>query len=189
MFYHASSTADIKTLIPFSSGHGTPLVYFSAKKENTLVYLSNPVEKYCKEIGLESSDRYYRFMSYRFTEDNILEIMEYWPNALEETYAGVSGYIYATSQLPNAKIMDIPYVTASETPVTFESAEYIPDAYLAIKQAEKEGKLRIVRYHENSTDRLKQIKKLVCREYEKAQIIPAYKAFLEAKFPTTISPH
>ncbi|MBR2408716.1 MAG: hypothetical protein IKB07_07130 [Lachnospiraceae bacterium] len=188
MFYHASNTADIKTLIPFSSGHGTPLVYFSTKKENTLVYLSNPVEKYCKEIGLESSDRYYRFMSYRFTEDNILEVLEYWPNALEGTYAGVSGYIYATSQLPNAKPMDIPYVTASEAPVTVESAEYIPDTYLALKQAEKEGKLRIVRYHENSTDRLDKIKKLVCREYEKAQTIPTYKAFLEAKFNRFIQP-
>ena len=182
MFYHASSTADIKTLIPFSSGHGTPLVYFSAKKENTLVYLSNPVEKYCKELGFESSDRYYRFMSYRFTENNILEILEYWPNALEETYAGVSGYIYATSHLPNPQTMDIPYVTASELPVTIESLEYIPDAYLAIKQAEEEGKIKIVSYHENSADSLDKIKKLVCREYEKSQSIPAYKAFLEAKF-------
>lgn len=182
MFYHASSTADIKTLIPFSSGHGTPLVYFSSKKENTLVYLSNPVEKYCKEIGFKSSGRYYRFMSYRFTKDNILEIMEYWPNALEETYAGVSGYIYATSQLPSTKIMDIPYVTASEAPATIESAEYVPDAYFAIKQAEREGKIKIVRYHENSTERLEHIKTLICREYKKAQAIPEYKIFLEAKF-------
>lgn len=182
MFYHASNIADIKTLLPFSSGHGTPLVYFSAKKENTLVYLSNPVEKYCKEISYESSDRYYRFMSYRFTKDNILEILEYWPNALKETYKGVSGYIYSTSHLPNARTMDIPDVIASETPVTIESFEYIPDAYLAIKQAEEEGKLKIVRYQENNADSLNKIKKLVCREYEKAQAIPEYKIFLEAKF-------
>lgn len=182
MFYHASNISHIKTLIPFFSGHGKPLVYFSAKKENTLVYLSNPVEKYCKEIGFESSDRYYRFMSYHFTEDNILEILEYWPNALEETYAGVSGYIYATSHLPNAQTMDIPDVIASKSPVTIDSFEYIPDACLAIKQAEKEGKLKIVRYHENSADSLDKIKKLVCREYEKAQAIPEYKIFLEAKF-------
>ena len=182
MFYHASNVADIKTLIPFSSGHGTPLVYFSAKKENTLVYLSNPVEKYCKEIGFEPSERYYRFMSYRFTEDNILEILEYWPNALKETYKGVSGYIYATSHIPSTQPMDIPYVIASETPVTIESFEYVPDAYLAIKQAEEEGKIKIARYYENNAEVLEQIKKLVCREYKKSQTIPSYKAFLEAKF-------
>ena len=182
MFYHASNIADIKTLIPFSSGHGKPLVYFSTKKENTLVYLSNPVERYCREIGFEPSDRYYRFMSYRFTEDNVLEILEYWPNALEETYAGVSGYIYTSSHIPNAQTMDIPYVIAGETPVAIETFEYVPDAFLAIKQAEEEGKIKIVRYQENSADSLDKIKKLVFREYEKAQSIPAYKAFLEAKF-------
>ena len=182
MFYHASNAAGIQTLIPHASGHGKPLVYFSAKKENTLVYLSNPVEKYCKEIGFEPSERYYRFMSYRFTEGNVLEILEYWPNALEETYAGVSGYIYATSHIQSTQTMDIPYIIASETPVTIESFEYVPDAYLAIKQAEEKGKIKIARYQENSADSLDKIKKLVFREYEKAQSIPAYKAFLEAKF-------
>ncbi|MBQ8797941.1 MAG: hypothetical protein IJZ55_00080 [Lachnospiraceae bacterium] len=182
MFYHASNTAGIQTLNPYSSSHGKPLVYFSSKKENTLVYLSNPVEKHCKEIVFEPSERYYRFMSYRFTKDNILEILEYWPNALEETYKGVSGYIYATSHIPSTHTMDIPYVIASETPVTIESFEYVPDAYLAIKQAEEEGKIKIVRYHENNADSLEQIKKLIYREYEKAQAIPEYKIFLEAKF-------
>ena len=78
--------------------------------------------------------------------------------------------------------MDIPYVTASEAPATIESAEYVPDAYFAIKQAEREGKIKIVRYHENSTERLEHIKTLICREYKKAQAIPEYKIFLEAKF-------
>ena len=182
MFYHASNVAGIQTLIPHASGHGKPLVYFSAKKENTLVYLSNPVERYCKEIGFEPSDRYYRFMSYRFTEDHLLEILEYWPNALEETYKGVSGYIYATSRISNAQTMDLPYVIASETSVNIETVEYVPDAYLAIIQAEKEKKLKIVRYHENNVAAMEQIKRLVCREYKKAQTIPAYKVFLEAKF-------
>lgn len=182
MFYHASNVANIRTLIPFSSSHTKPLVYFSTKKENTLVYLSNPVERYCKEIGFEPSDRYYRFMSYHFTEDNDLEILEYWPNALEETYKGVSGYIYATSHIPSTQTIDIPYVIASETPVTIESFEYVPDAYRAIKQAEEEEKIKIVRYHESNADSLEQIKKIVCREYEKSQTIPSYKAFLEAKF-------
>lgn len=182
MFYHASNIAGIRTLNPYSSGHGKPLVYFSTKKENTLVYLGNPVEKYCREIGFESSDRYYRFMSYRFTEENLLEILEYWPNALEETYQGVSGYIYVVSHLSNAQTMDIPYVIASEASVNIETVEYVPDAYLAIMQAEKEKKLKIVRYHENNAAALEQIKRLVCREYKKAQTIPAYKVFLEAKF-------
>ena len=141
MFYHASSISGLQILVPYTSGHTKALVYFSEKMENTLVYLSNPVERYCKEIGYEHSGRYYRFMSYRFTKDNILEILEYWPNALEETYMGVSGYIYGVMQIPNAQMIEMPYVIASETPISIESYEYIPDAYLAIMQAEKEKKI------------------------------------------------
>ena len=51
MFYHVSKTADIKVLEPRISNHNLPLVYFSTKRENVLVYLSNAIEKYCKETG------------------------------------------------------------------------------------------------------------------------------------------
>lgn len=50
MYYHASRTGNIKKLEPRISNHGIPLVYFSTKPENTLVYLSNAVEKFCKLI-------------------------------------------------------------------------------------------------------------------------------------------
>ena len=51
MIYHASQIKDIKVLEPRVSNHNKPLVYFSSKRENVLVYLSNAVEKYCKECG------------------------------------------------------------------------------------------------------------------------------------------
>ena len=47
MYYHASSVKGITQLTPQSSNHGIPLVYFSTKRENVLVYLSNSIEKYC----------------------------------------------------------------------------------------------------------------------------------------------
>lgn len=51
MYYHASSVKGITRLTPQSSNHGIPLVYFSTKRENVLVYLSNSIEKYCVETG------------------------------------------------------------------------------------------------------------------------------------------
>ena len=51
MYYHASSVKGITQLTPQSSNHGIPLVYFSTKRENVLVYLSNSIEKYCVETG------------------------------------------------------------------------------------------------------------------------------------------
>ena len=53
MFYHASPVKGIIQLEPRVSDHHIPLVYFSTKRENTLVYLSNAIEKYCR--------KYYRF--------------------------------------------------------------------------------------------------------------------------------
>ena len=49
MYYHASQTPKIKELKPRISNHNKPLIYFSNKRENVLVYLSNAIEKYCKE--------------------------------------------------------------------------------------------------------------------------------------------
>ena len=48
-FFHASQTKNIKILKSNISNHNIPLIYFSDKRENVLVYLSNAIEKFCKE--------------------------------------------------------------------------------------------------------------------------------------------
>lgn len=42
-FFHASQTKNIKILKPNISNHNIPLIYFSDKRENVLVYLSNDI--------------------------------------------------------------------------------------------------------------------------------------------------
>lgn len=49
MYYHASSVKGITQLTPQSSNHGIPLVYFSTKRENVLVYLSNSIESIARK--------------------------------------------------------------------------------------------------------------------------------------------
>lgn len=51
MLYHASPVVGLTVLQPHISNHGVPMLYFSQKRENTLVYLSNAVEKFCRETG------------------------------------------------------------------------------------------------------------------------------------------
>lgn len=53
MYYHASPVKNIEILKPRISNHNIPLIYFSDKRENVLVYLSNAVEKFCKEQNFE----------------------------------------------------------------------------------------------------------------------------------------
>ena len=99
MFYHASAVPGITQLEPRVSNHDVPLVYFSRKRENVLVYLSNAVEKYCRETGFAYDGPWEKWGPYGFDKDGRQRLEEYWPNALEETYRGVSGYIYSAEDV------------------------------------------------------------------------------------------
>ena len=45
MYFHTLQTENIKNLKPKISNHNIPLIYFSDKRENVLVYLSYTAEK------------------------------------------------------------------------------------------------------------------------------------------------
>ncbi len=66
MFYHASNIKDITVLEPHTSNHHIPLIYFSKKRENVLVYLSNAIQKYCREKGFRYIGVWQKWASYGF---------------------------------------------------------------------------------------------------------------------------
>lgn len=153
MYYHASPIGGITRLKPHISNHGIPLIYFSAKRENVLVYLSNSVEKFCRETGFVHKGKYQKWGPYGFDKDGRQRLEEYYPNALASTYKGVSGYIYFTETIiPSDFALQIPDAAASSEPVDIAGAEFVPDAYEAILQAEREGLLTILRYEEMSDE-------------------------------------
>lgn len=183
MYYHATNVEGITQLVPRVSSHLKPLVYFTTKRENSLVYLANAVEKYCKEIGYQHTGTYYKWNSYGFDSSGKLILWEYWPDAMRETYAGMAGYIYHAANIPTAtEINGIPYGVSCSEPVQIDGFEYVPEAYEALQEAADQGLVCIRKYHENSEKKLEQIRCLVQREYATAQKFPEYKLFLEAKF-------
>ena len=183
MFYHASSVKDIKTLEPRISNHDIPLIYFSEKRENVLVYLSNAVEKFCKETGFYYSGVWHKWASYGFDKDGILNLEEYYPNALIDTYKGVSGYIYSAENVNNSgDIINVPYAVTSREKVEISGCEFIMDAYKEIIKAEENGLIRITRYESLSEAKLKWIADTMKREYEEASEHPEYRYFIENKF-------
>ena len=188
MYYHASQTEGIKVLEPRISEHGKPLIYFSKKRENVLVYLSNAVEKYCRENGFEYEGKYQKWGPYGFKEDGKLRLEEYYPNALKETYQGVSGYIYSVDDLKKTEMdIPIPDVVCSSEAVEVNSIEYVYDAYEEILKAEKDGLIRLRRFEEMSEKERRWIKKTVREEYENSYDHPEYRYFLREKFPDLLT--
>lgn len=182
-WYHASPIKDLKTLEPRISNHGVPLVYLSKKRENVLVYLSNAVEKYCKETGFELNKKWSKWGPYGFNENGILQLEEYYPNALEETYKGNAGYIYTAKDITDSGYcIGIPDAGTSNIPVPVCDCEYIPDAYEEILAAENKGLIKVVRYEEQSQKKFEWICKTVIQEYKEAENQPDYRFFLEGKF-------
>lgn len=183
MYYHASQTKNIKILEPRISNHNIPLIYFSDKRENILVYLSNAIEKYCKETNFLYNGVYHKWASYGFTKDGKLRLEEYYPNATYETYKGVSAYIYSVKNVPNIqKLEEIPHAfqTSINTPIDF--VEYIPDAYDEIMEAVEKGDIILVKYEEFIKNKKEWLEKTISKEYEEAIDHPEYKYFLKSKF-------
>lgn len=182
MYYHASPAPGIKILEPRVSNHGVPLVYFSKKRENVLVYLSNAVEKFCRGTGFTHAGKWTKWGPYGF-QNGLLQLEEYYPNALEETYRGVSGYIYYSNFIQDAgRDIAIPDAAASSLPVPVDGAEFVPDAYEEILDAERRGLLLVTRYGDLSGKMLDWIRKTMREQYDSAGDQPEYRYFLKNKF-------
>lgn len=183
MLYHASPVEGIAVLTPHVSNHEKPLVYLSSKRENVLVYLSNAVEKHCRETGFAWNGPWHKWASYGFTKEGILLLEEYYPNATEGTYKGVSGYIYQVENGASTAAMDgIRNAYISTEPVPVSDCEFVPDAYEALLKAEVEGLIAIKRYEALSEGSRRWLEKIIPEEYAKAEQHPEYRHFLQSKF-------
>lgn len=183
MLFHASPIPNLTELLPHVSNHGVPLVYLSEKRENVLVYLSNAVEKCCREEGFEHSGVFTKWGSYGFNSEGILVLDEYYPNAANETYKGVEGYIYSVAEIGGiADLEGVPFAKVSREAVRVEGCEYVHDAYEALKMAEAAGKIVLTRFEDNSPGKLEWIRRVILSEYDGAADKPDYRFFLERKF-------
>lgn len=183
MLYHASTTPNLSVLEPRVSNHEKPLIYFSQRRENVLVYLSNAVELHAKRAGIVCQNPIKKWASYGFTKEGVLQLDEYYPNATQDTYQGVSGYIYSVERVEEAMpLPEIPFVFVSKHAVKVTACEAIPDAYEAIVEAAEREQIVLCRYEENSRGKLDWIQNAIRREYADAQEHPEYRAFLKAKF-------
>ena len=152
-----------------------------------LVYLSNAIEKYCRDTGFSYDGKWEKWGPYGFDKDGRQRLEEYYPNALISTYKGVSGYIYSAESITDSGFeVQIPDAATSSEPVEVTGTEFIPDAYEAILQAERNGLITILHYEEMSEAMREWNERTIKEEYEKADDHPEYRHFLRGNFPDFI---
>ena len=161
--------------------HGKSMVYFSSKRENVLVYLSNAVEKYIKEKYNRPLKKYKKWATYGFNHDGKIRIEEYYENAIEDTFKGVKGYIYFVNNIETQGLDSIQGVFTIDTPTVVDGVEVIEDAYDEIWKAKDLGLIEIQRYHEMSDKKKSMVQEMIVSEYKNTDN-EDYKEFLFEKF-------
>lgn len=102
---------------------------------------------------------------------------------MQETYKGVSEYIYKVEQNETIQILDgIPDVFYSYEPVQVASCEFIKDAYYEILQAYDKDEIDIIRYEDWTKKQRESNRRMILKEYETADNHPEYEYFLQHKF-------
>ena len=182
-FYHASDIANLQELKPQSSVYiENPTLYFSSKMENVLIYLANPVKKFYEQKYGKSNQIFQKFATYGFNKEKLLTIDEYYPNALEENFGDVSGYIYEIEADPNSLCENkIPFVYSTNQPQKVVKSTYVPNALDLVLEFEQQGLIRINRFETLSEKKLQIIKQQVEDCYAKTDD-KIFKEYLTEKF-------
>lgn len=182
-FYHASDIANLQELKPQSSVYiENPTLYFSSKMENVLIYLANPVKKFYEQKYGKSNQIFQKFATYGFNKEKLLTIDEYYPNALEENFGDVSGYIYEIEADPNSLCENkIPFVYSTNQPQKVAKSTYVPNALDLVLKFEQKGLIKINRFETLSEKKLQIIKQQVEDCYAKTDD-KIFKEYLTEKF-------
>lgn len=134
LLYHGSPTGGIQALQPAPSNHGKPYVYLTSSPTLALLYAYNPI---ARPGG---------FFPYWFDKAGTLHYDEYFPDQTRRLYEGHAGWVYTADADSLPQLEKMPWVHLSEADVPVHQAEFIPDLYAALLQAERQGHLILHRY-------------------------------------------
>ncbi|WP_051209491.1 hypothetical protein [Butyrivibrio sp. WCD3002] len=143
--YHGSNVLGLNVLEPRLADHDRPYVYMTTIDAVAALYLCNAVEK-----------PYYWF-PYGFDETgNIPVYHELYPNALREVSEGVSGCIYVVDANDDQyiKFKNIPCARLGIVPIEVADAIIVDNAYDFIQNYIRQGKLKVSRYEDKTSDQL-----------------------------------
>ena len=152
--YHGSPTSGITVLRPGLSNHDKPYVYLTDNPILPLLYAYNPIE------------RPGGFFPYWFYKEGSLHYDEYFPDQIRRLYHGHSGWLYSTEGDHFIQLDKMPWVYLSETDVHVAQADFIPDLYTALLEAEQAGHINLHRYEDFSEAQREVHRKIVRKSLE-----------------------
>lgn len=174
ILYHGSNVSGIKCLRPGISNHGKPYVYLTHSPVLAAIYAHNPLT------------RPNGFFTYWLDKDGTLCYDEYFENQLETIYAGQRGFVYeCQGEFPQLEKM--PWVYLSEKAVPVTACVEIPDLCAELLRYEREGLLRVRRWHQVSENQRRVWENVVRRSLAGTDLTSAsgqeYASYIRAHFP------
>ena len=149
IYYHGSAVANLTELQPLSKLH---------QSEERVVYLSSGLPYvlfYIWDTAKTGSSR--KWVTGRL-KDGVAYYEEQFPGQLRAFYEGVHGYIY--SILPSESIQPMPQregLFFSGESVKVYRTQEIPDVYQALLQYEREGKFKLLRFEDASSEKQEEL--------------------------------
>ena len=175
--YHGSATAGITALEARSILHGT---------DKRIVYLTDNVPHalfYIWDEGLTGSP--VKHVT-GWVKDGTAYYEEQFPHQLERFYRGASGWLYRTPKTPEMGAVEGReglFYRVGDTPV---EAEHIPDVYEALLRHEAAGRLKVLRFEEQTEQRQEELTDLIAQAIVQAGFYNGdeiQRAFMKRYFP------
>lgn len=168
--YHGSDVPALTHLKPFSWVGETPYAFLCSISALALIYAHNPMQ------------RPGGFFTYWVDKTGQLHYDEYFPDQTRLLYQGHGGWVYTAEIDDLIQHEKMPWVYMSEEPVPLAQAEYFPDLYEALLQAEKDGRLKLHRY-EDLTEQQHETRRGIVRESLQTHGEDDYRRFIRAHMP------
>ncbi len=144
-FYHGSICAGIEQLDACSRLHNT---------EEKVVYLTDSIPYALFYIWDEQRNEYSGKYVTGWMRDGMAWYEEQFPEQLKTFYKGVSGYLYCIADDAGMKaVEDRENMFYSTDNVKVSKVIQITDVYKELLKYEAEGKLKVLRYNEQSAER------------------------------------
>lgn len=122
-----------------------------------------------------------------WVKDGVACYEEQFSQQLRTFYHGVAGHLYCVQESPDIKPVDGRenlYYASADVEVT--KVEQIPDVYEALMQYEAAGKAKILRFHDQSPQRQRELTDLIASAIARANFFendPPQRDFMKKHFP------